>query len=144
MSTINPELPTLSIHKQKLTLSKNAKEVLWCGTTYPTVTFVNVIVPSLLGYLPPNSAGANNLLSEMNANGFSISGYSRHHAMWVETMRYQREEQLRRQREVEQHRERMAAINASPAEIAAEVAERRAREADIARRFGNKGADFGL
>ena len=37
----------------------------------------------------------------------------------------------------------MAAIHATPAEIAKAAAERRARDEDLIKRFGNKGAAFG-
>ncbi|WP_240354482.1 hypothetical protein [Pectobacterium brasiliense] len=44
----------------------------------------------------------------------------------------------------EQHRERIAAMLATPAEIAAERAEKARRREETQRKFGNKGAAFGL
>ncbi|RUR89823.1 hypothetical protein PB16LOC_03838 [Pectobacterium versatile] len=144
MSTINENLPTIAITKQKLTLSKDESTVLWCGVEYPVVNFVNVVVPSVLAYLPPYSAGSHHLLSEMNANGFSIQGYSKHAMAWAETIQNNRAEHEHRLKEVREHQERMAAMNATPAEIAAERAEKARIQAERARRYGRKGADFGL
>ncbi|MEQ9745853.1 hypothetical protein ABRQ05_16285 [Pectobacterium actinidiae] len=144
MSTINPNLPVTNITNQKLTLSKDEATVLWCGVEYPVINFVNVVVPSLLAYFPPYSNGAQHLLSEMSANGFSIRGYGKHATAWAETIQNNRAAHEQRLKEVREHQERMAAMNATPAEIAAERAEKARIQDEYARRYGRKGADFGL
>ncbi|KFX02303.1 hypothetical protein [Pectobacterium carotovorum] len=144
MSSINENLPVLNITKQKLTLSKDEATVLWCGVEYPVVNFVNVVVPNLLAYFQPNSHGSHHLLSEMSVNGFSIRGYGKHATAWAETIRNNREAHEQRLKEVREHQERMAAMNATPAEIAAERAEKARIQDEYARRYGRKGADFGL
>ncbi|OSM98613.1 hypothetical protein AU490_12125 [Lonsdalea populi] len=143
--SINPKLPTMGIVDQKVTLSKDLKTVLYIGQEIPTEHFIKVTVPSLLGYYAPGSGGANSLLSELSANGFSITGFSRHHQLWADYIRRNREEQARRELEAKQHRERMAALMATPEEIAEAVAQRKAREAELEARFGARGksAAFG-
>ncbi|RNA78733.1 DUF6971 family protein [[Curtobacterium] plantarum] len=142
---INPNLPTPGLIKEKLTLSADLQTVLYAGQEIPTVHFVKVTVPSLLAYYGAGSAAAFALLSEMNAHGFSLRGYGNHTTRWAEQVTAHREEQERREKEIREHNERMAAIMATPAEIAKAVAERKQREDEIARKFGDSGkaAAFG-
>lgn len=143
--SINPNLPVPGLTNEKLTLSPDLSSVLYAGQEIPTVHFVKATVPSLLAFYGAGSASAFALLSEMNANGFSIRGYGKHTDAWANAVVSRREELAQREREVREHNERMAAIMATPAEIAKAVAERKQREAEIARRFGDKGkaAHFG-
>ncbi|MBD8115960.1 MULTISPECIES: DUF6971 family protein [Pantoea] len=142
---INPNLPTPGLTKEKLTLSPDLQTVLYAGQEIPTVHFVKVTVPSLLAYYGAGSAAAFALLSEMNANGFSLRGYGNHATRWGEQVLADREAQAQREKEIREHNERMAAIMATPAEIAKAVAERKAREDETARKFGARGqaAHFG-
>jgi len=142
---INPNLPTPGLTKEKLTMSPDLQTVLYAGQEIPTVHFVKVTVPGLLGFYGAGSASAFALLSEMNANGFSIRGYGKHTDAWANAVVSHREEQAQREREVREHNERMAAIMASPTEVAKAVAERKQREDEIARKFGDSGkaAAFG-
>lgn len=94
---------------------------------------MKVTVPSLLAYYGAGSAAAFALLSEMNANGFSLRGYGNHATRWGEQVLADREAQAQREKEIREHNERMAAIMATPAEIAKAVAERKAREDETAR-----------
>lgn len=142
--SINIKLPVFNISTQKLTLSADGESVLWCGSEYPTVNFVNVVVPSLLAYLPPYSSGAIHLLSEMDANGFNIRGYSKHASAWGETIVQRREEHARRVKEAQEHQERLSAMYATPAEIAEERAAKARKSEEAQRKFGRKGAAFGL
>lgn len=142
--SINTKLPVFNISTQKLTLSSDSESVLWCSVEYPTVNFVNVVVPSLLAYLTPYSSGAINLLSEMDANGFSIRGYGKHATAWSETIVQRREEHARRIKEAQEHQERLAALFATPAEIAAERTAKARKAEEAQRKFGRKGAAFGL
>jgi len=143
--SINPNLPVPGLTKEKLTLSPDLSSVLYAGQEIPTVHFVKVTVPSLLAFYGAGSASAFELLSEMNANGFSLRGYGKHTDAWANVVVSRREEQAQREREVREHNERMAAIMATPTEIAKAVAERKQREAEIARKFGDNGkaAHFG-
>jgi len=142
---INPNLPTPGLSKEKLTLSPDLQTVLYAGQEIPTVHFVKVTVPSLLAFYGAGSAAAFALLSEMNANGFSIRGYGNHATRWGEQVLADREAQAQREKETREHNERMAAMHATPEEIAKAVAERKAREEEIARKFGARGqaAHFG-
>ncbi|MDU4747372.1 hypothetical protein [uncultured Pantoea sp.] len=143
--TINDALPTPGLTNEKLTLSADLQTVLYAGQEIPTVHFVKVTVPSLLAFYGAGSGAAFALLSEMNAHGFSLRGYGNHTTRWGEQVLAHREEQARREEEIREHNERMAAIMASPAEIAKAVAERKAREDEIARKYGARGqaAHFG-
>lgn len=143
--TINDALPTPGLTNEKLTLSADLQTVLYAGQEIPTVHFVKVTVPSLLAFYGAGSGAAFALLSEMNAHGFSLRGYGNHTTRWGEQVLAHREEQARRKEEIREHNERMAAIMASPAEIAKAVAERKAREDEIARKYGARGqaAHFG-
>lgn len=145
MPTINPKLPTAGITNETLTLSKDLKTVLFAGQEFSTTYFIKVTVPSLLAWYSPGSAGAYSLLSDLSANGFDIRNYGKHYYQWQEANRRNREEQARRELEVRQHRERMAALMATPEEIAEAVAQRKAREAELEARFGARGksAAFG-
>lgn len=142
---INHSLPKAGLKGEKLTLSPDNATVLYCGQEIPTAHFVKVTVPSLLGFYHVGSAGAFELLSEMNANGFSLAAYGKHTDHWAMTIQNQREDMARREQEAKEHRERMDAILASPEEIAKAVAERKAREAELQNRFGARGkmAAFG-
>ena len=142
---INDALPKPGLTNEKLILSKDLQTVLYAGDEIPTVHFVKVTVPSLLAFYGAGSAAAFALLSEMNANGFSLSGYGNHTTRWGEQVTANREELERREKEVREHNERVAAMHATPAEIAAEAAKRKQREEEIARKFGARGqaAHFG-
>lgn len=142
---INPNLPTPSLTNEKLTLSADLQTVLYAGQEIPTVHFVKVTVPSLLAFYGAGSAAAFALLSEMNAHGFALRGYGNHTTRWGEQVLSNSAEQERRQKEIREHNERMAALHATPAEIAKAVAERKAREEEIARKYGARGqaAHFG-
>ena len=142
--SINTRLPVFNISTQKLSLSADTESVLWCGVEYPTVNFVSVVVPSLLAYLPPYSAGSIHLLSEMDANGSSIRGYGKHATAWGETIVQRREEHERRIKEVQEHQERLSAMYATPAEIAEDRAAKARKAEEAQRKFGRKGAAFGL
>lgn len=142
---INPNLPTPGLINEKLTLSADLQTVLYAGQEIPTVHFVKVTVPSLLAFYGAGSGPAFALLSEMNAHGFSLRGYGKHTTRWGEQVTANRDEMARREKEIREHNERMAALHATPAEIAKAVAERKAREDEIARKFGARGqaAHFG-
>lgn len=142
---INHSLPSAGLVGEKLTLSPDNSTVLYCGEEIPTVHFVKVTVPGLLGFYGVGSAGAFELLSEMHANGFKLGPYGKHAQHWGQTITAQREDMERRAREAKQHHERMAALSASPEEIAKAVAERKARADDLQTRFGSRGkmAAFG-
>lgn len=142
---INPNLPVPGLTKEKLTISADLQTVLYAGQEIPTVHFVKVTVPSLLAFYGAGSAAAFALLSEMNANGFSLRGYGKYTDAWANAVVSRREEQARREKEIREHNERVAAMHATPAEIAADVAKRKAREDELARKFGSRGkaAHFG-
>ena len=143
--SINQALPAPGLTNEKLTLSADLQTVLYAGQEVSTEHFVKVTVPSLLGFYAKGSAAAFALLSEMDANGLNHKGYSNHTAHWAQTIVDKREDHERRKREAIAHQERMAALHATPAEIAADVARRKARDAEIVSRFGDRGkrAHFG-
>lgn len=142
---INRNLPVPGLTHHKVTLSADLKTVLFVGVEIPTEHFITVTVPGLLGFYAAGSASANSLLSELNVNGFDLGRFGKHRDAWAYAIQSDREELARREREAREHNERMAAIRATPEEIAKAVAERKAREADLAARFGERGksAAFG-
>ena len=140
---INTNLPTPGIINEEIILSKDISTVLYCGMEVPTEFFIKVTVPQLLGFYAPGSNSAFKLLTELDANGFSIRNLTPHVTHWAHQVQSNRAEVERRRLEAAQQRERWEAMNASPEEIAKAVAERRARQADLTSRFGNKGAAFG-
>lgn len=140
---INTNLPVAGVSNHKVTLSADLQTVLFVGQEIPTAHFIAVTVPSLLGFYAPGTAGSNALLSELAANGFNIRAFSKHTDAWAHAIQSNREEQARRAREVQEHRERIAALYATPEEIRKEAAEKRARDERIAKQFGRKYQAFG-
>lgn len=141
--SINPALPVPGITNEKVTLSKDNLTVFYCGAEIPTDHFIKVTVPSLLSFYGKGSAGAFKLLTELDANGFSIRGYGQYATLWGEQVITNRADVEARRVEAEAHRERMASIMATPKEIAQYRQEQEAKRHALASKFGKKGAAFG-
>lgn len=141
--SINPALPVPGITNEQVTLSKDNLTVFYCGNEIPTDHFVKVTVPSLLAFYGKGSSGAFKLLTELDANGFSIRGYGQHATLWGEQVLANREAVEARRLEAAQHRERMEAIMATPKEIAQYRQEQDLRRSELVNKFGRKGAAFG-
>ncbi|MCL5160211.1 DUF6971 family protein, partial [Escherichia coli] len=70
--------------------------------------------------------------------------YGAYSRAWAESNAEARREAERQRIENEKDRQRIAAMYATPEEIAKEAAERKERKAELERRFSRKGAAFGL
>ena len=120
----------ISYRKLNITLSADKETVLVFGQELSTKYFTDM-------------AKSNRILNDIHAIGLNASDYGKYSRWWAESNAQERQEAERRRKEAEEHQERMAAIHATPAEIAKAAAERRARDEDLIKRFGNKGASFG-
>ena len=120
----------ISYRKLNITLSADKETVLVFGQELSTKYFTEI-------------AKSNRILNDIHAIGLNASDYGKYSRWWAESNAQERQEAERRRKEAEEHQERMAAIHATPAEIAKAAAERRARDEDLIKRFGNKGASFG-
>ncbi|EIH0348464.1 hypothetical protein DIC85_004302, partial [Shigella flexneri] len=89
-------------------------------------------------------AVSNRILNDIHAAGLDAGDYGKYSRWWAQSNAQERQEAERRRKEAKEHQERLAAIHATPEEIAKAVAERKAREEALIKRFGNKGAAFGL
>lgn len=141
---INESFPKAGLSGQQVTVSKDQTSVLYCGQEVPIEYFVKVTVPSLLGFYPAGSRAAFELLSELDANGFSLAAYGKHTAYWSDQVIEHRETLAARAEEVRMQQERWAAMTATPEEIAKANQERIARRSRQVAQFGRPaGGAFG-
>lgn len=140
---INPSLPVPGLNDQEVTLSADLESVLYCGMDISTEYFIKVTVPSLLGFYAPGSAGAFKLLTELDANGFSLRAFSNHATQWGHQVMAHAAEVEARRIEAAAHAERIADQNASPEEVAKYRQAQNARRSELANKFGRKAAAFG-
>ena len=134
---------SISYRKLDITLSAGKETVLVFGQELSTKYFTEIIVTTMLNSTGSDMAKSNRILNDIHSAGLNAGDYGKYSRWWAESNILERQEAERRRREAEEHQERMAAIHATPAEIAKAAAERRAREEDLLKRFGNKGAAFG-
>ncbi|EFH2720550.1 hypothetical protein QNN86_12600 [Citrobacter sp. C348] len=133
----------ISYRKLNITLSADKETVLVFGQELSTKYFTEIVVTTMLNSTGSDMAKSNRILNDIHAIGLNASDYGKYSRWWAESNAQERQEAERRRKEAEEHQERMAAIHATPAEIAKAAAERRARDEDLIKRFGNKGASFG-
>lgn len=136
---------SISYRKLDITLSADKETVLVFGQEMSTKYFTEIVVVSMLNGCGNDFGKTNSILNDVHAAGLNARDYSLYSREWARSNAEARKEAERKRIELEQHRERLAAIHATPEEIAKAVAERKQREAETARRFGDKGkaAAFG-
>jgi len=136
---------SISYRKLDITLSADKETVLVFGQEMSTKYFTEIVVVTMLNGCGNDFSKTNSILNSLHAAGLNARDYTKYSREWERSAQEAREDAERKRREAEQHRERCAAIHATPEEIAKAVAERKAREAEIARRFGDSGkaAAFG-
>lgn len=136
---------SISYRKLDLTLSADEQTVMLFGQEMATKYFTEVVVVTMLNSVGNDFGKSNAILNALHSVGLNAGDYSKYSREWAHSNAEARKEADRKRIETEQHRERMAAIHATPAEIAKAVAERKQREEEIARKFGARGqaAHFG-
>ncbi|WP_434747514.1 DUF6971 family protein [Pantoea sp. Lu_F5_004] len=136
---------SISYRKLDLTLSADKETVMLFGQEMTTKYFTEVVVVTMLNGCGNDFGKTNSILNALHSAGLNAGDYSKYSREWAHSNAEARKEADRKRIETEQHRERMAAIHATPAEIAKAVAERKQREEEIARKFGEHGhrAAFG-
>ncbi|MDN4627834.1 DUF6971 family protein [Erwinia sp. PsM31] len=136
---------SISYRKLDLTLSADEQTVMLFGQEMATKYFTEVVVVTMLNSVGNDFGKSNAILNALHSVGLNAGDYSKYSREWAHSNAEARKEADRKRIETEQHRERMAAIHATPAEIAKAVAERKQREEEIARKFGEHGhrAAFG-
>ncbi|EGI4619049.1 hypothetical protein IGF42_001895 [Escherichia coli] len=135
---------SISYRKLDITLSADKETVLVFGQELSTKYFTEIVVTTMLNSTGSNEAISNSILNDIYAAGLPVGNYGKYSRWWAQSNAQKRQEAERRRKEAMEHQERLAAIHATPEEIAKEVAERKAREEALIKRFGNKGAAFGL
>ncbi|MCO7261498.1 DUF6971 family protein [Dickeya zeae] len=134
---------SISYRKLNIALSADKETVLVFGQELSTKYFTEIVVTTMLNSTGSDMVKSNRILNDIHAAGLNAGDYGMYSRWWAESNAQERQEAERRRKEAEWHLERMAAIHATPAEIAKEAAERRARKEEQIKRFGNKGAAFG-
>lgn len=136
---------SISFRKLDLTVSADKETVLVFGQEMATKYFTEVVVVSMLNGCGRDFGKTNLILNSLHAAGLNAGDYSEYSREWARSNAEARAEAERKRNEAEAHRERMEAQFASPTEIAKAVAERKQREEEIARKFGEHGhrAAFG-
>ncbi|AXS21610.1 TPA: hypothetical protein MDZ49_001027 [Klebsiella pneumoniae] len=135
---------SISYRKLDINLSADKETVLVFGQEMSTKYFTEIVVTSMLNGLPALSTGAHAILTSLHAAGLNANDYGAYSRAWSESNAEARREAERQRIENEKDRQRIAAMYATPEEIAKEAAERKERKADLERRFSRKGAAFGL
>lgn len=135
---------SISYRKLDITLSTDKQTVMVFGQEMTTKYFCEIVATTMLNSTGSDMAKSNRILNDIHAAGLNAGDYGKYSRWWAESSQMDREEAARRRREAEEHRERIAALHASPEEIAKAVSKRKEREAELIKRFGNKGAAFGL
>lgn len=135
---------SISYRKLDITLSADKETVLVFGQELSTKYFTEIVVTTMLNSTGSDMAVSNRILNDIHAAGLDVGDYGKYSRWWAQSNAQERQEAERRRKEAKEHQERLAAIHATPEEIAKAVAERKAREEALIKRFGNKGAAFGL
>ncbi|MFJ5401420.1 DUF6971 family protein [Pectobacterium sp. CHL-2024] len=135
---------SINYRKLDITLSADKETVLVFGQELSIKYFTEIIVATMLNSTGSDMAKSNRILNDIHAAGLNANDYGKYSRWWAENNAIERQEAERRRKEAEQHHERMAAILATPEEIAKAATERKTRNEELIKRFGNKGAAFGL
>ncbi|EFZ2447574.1 hypothetical protein BOT18_003953 [Shigella flexneri] len=135
---------SISYRKLDIALSADKETVLVFGQELSTKYFTEIVVTTMLNSTGSDMANSNRILNDIHAAGLDAGDYGKYSRWWAQSNAQERQEAERRRKEAKAHQERMAAIHATPEEIAKAVAERKAQEEALIKRFGNKGAAFGL
>lgn len=135
---------SISYRKLNITLSADKETVLVFGQELSTKYFTEVVVTTMLNSTGSDMSKSNRILNDIHAAGLNAGDYGMYSSWWHESNVVERQEAERRRKEAAEHHERITAVHATPAEIAKAAAERRERNESMIKRFGNKGAAFGL
>jgi len=135
---------SIAYRKIDITLSTDKNTVLVFGQELSTQYFCEIVVPTMLNGCGNDAGKTNSILNDLHAAGLNAGDYTTYSRWWSESNALARQEADKRRTEAEQHRERIAALFATPAEIAAERAARARKTEEAQRKFGRKGATFGL
>ncbi|HCD3925220.1 TPA: hypothetical protein OMS07_000310 [Klebsiella aerogenes] len=134
----------IAYRKLNVELSDDKETVLIHGQEMATKYFCEVVVTTMLNSLGSPSGKTDAILNELHAAGLNAGDYGAYSRWWVQSNAEARAEAERRRKEVQQYQERWEAMTATPAQIAAEKAEKAKRAEAITKRFSRKGAAFGL
>ena len=136
---------SISYRKLDLTLSADKETVMIFGQEMATKYFTEIVVVTMLNGCGNDFGKSNAILNALHSVGLNAGDYSKYSREWSHSNAEARKEAERKRIEAEKDRERVAAMHATPAEIAKAVAERKKREEEIARKFGARGqaAHFG-
>jgi len=121
--------------------SKKQTVTLYSQTT-SEMFFREVTVTTALNAAGSNDGVIVSILLPMHEAGMSTQGFGEYSRTFANYLRDNRIEAERKQREVAEHTERMAAILATPEEIEKAVVERRANIAQQKQRFRKASAGF--
>ncbi|WP_313700365.1 DUF6971 family protein [Pantoea sp.] len=112
------------------------------GQTVSEMFFREVTVTTALNAAGSNDGVIVSILLPMHDAGMSTQGFGEYSRVFANHLRDNRIEAERKQREVAEHAERMAAILATPEEIQKEVDERKAQQRMAIASFRRPGAGF--
>ncbi|MCQ5469318.1 hypothetical protein NAS92_02345 [Pantoea brenneri] len=129
-------------NKGALSYDSKKQTVTLYGQTTNEMFFREVTVTTALNAAGSNDGVIVSILLPMHEAGMSTQGFGEYSRTFANYLRDNRIEAERKQREVAEHTERMAAILATPEEIEKAVAERRANIAQQKQRFRKASAGF--
>jgi len=136
---------SISYRKLDITVSADKETVLVFGQEMATKYFTEIVVTTMLNSCGHDQSKTDRILNDLHAAGLSATDYGMYSRGWMQSNELARAEAEKARKDAIAHQERMAALHATPAEIAADVARRKARDAEIVSRFGDRGkrAHFG-
>lgn len=129
-------------NKGALSYDSKKQTVTLYGQTTSEMFFREVTVTTALNAAGSNDGVIVSILLPMHEAGMSTQGFGEYSRTFANYLRDNRIEAERKQREVAEHTERMAAILATPEEIEKAVVERRANIAQQKQRFRKASAGF--
>lgn len=128
--------------KGALSYDSKKQTVTLHGQAIPEMYFREVIVTTALNAAGSNEGVIVSILQPMHEAGMSTQGFGWYSRTFANYLQATRAEEERIQREAAEHAERVAALHATPEEIAKAVAERKARQAAVVARFRKASAGF--
>jgi len=129
-------------NKGALSYDSKKQTVTLHGQTVSEMFFREVTVTTALNAAGTNESVIVSILLPMHEAGMSTQGFGEYSRTFAGYLQDNRAEAERKQREVAEHAERMAAMHATPEEIAEAVAERKNRQAMTVARFRKASAGF--
>lgn len=135
---------SISFRKLDISLSADKSTVLVFGQELATQYFTEVVVTTMLNSTGSDEAKSNKILNAVHAAGLNAGDYGKYSQWWARSNQAAREAAEHERIEVAKNLERVQAMMATPAEIAAEAQKKRETEARLERLYGRKGHEFGL